>query len=182
MATPSIKSLIVNALVGKTSLERVEREFLLNKYIKIHSPFNMRGIPRAYVPMSEFLQGLKRNGVTDAELDEWEAEWVELVRSCEKRAKMRTMNELSIETLLRAKLAGSGIRYTLRKQQYRVALTLTMSHNTQATFYIQHSKFREQLDMVLPAVEQLNRLMDELGQPIRVKNLDRSADWRDLDE
>lgn len=181
MGLPSIKSLIVDALVGKISLERVQREFYLSKYYKLHNPFKVRGIPRSYAPFSEFLLALKRNGVTDAELEEWDKEWVELVRSCEKRAKMRSMNELSIETLLKAKLAGTGIRYHLRKQQYRVALTLTMSHNTQATFYIQHSKFREQLDMILPAVEQLNNLMDELGQPIRVRTLDRNADWKDFE-
>ena len=69
----------------------------------------------------------------------------------------------------------------MRKQQYRVALTLTMGHYTQATFYIQHSKFRKQLDMVLPAVNQLNQLMDELGQPIRVRNRDYHIDWTETE-
>ena len=164
MATPSIKSLIVNALVGnalvgKIDMMRVKREFLLDKFVKIHKPLNLRGIPRNYAAYDEFVQSLYRLGVTPDEFEQWNQEWEELVHACEKRAKKRALNEVSIETILKAKLKGTGIRYQMRKQQYRVALTLTMSHYTQATFYIQHSKFREQLDMVLPAINQLNQLM-----------------------
>lgn len=181
MALPSIKSLIVDALTGKISLERIQREFMLDKYIKIYKPKNLRGIPRSNYPYKDFLQGLANNGVTTADLDQWTKEWHELVHSCEKRAKIRKLNEVSIEAVLKAKLSGTGIRYQMRKQQYRVALTLTMKHNTQATFYILHSKFREQLDMILPAVEQLNTLMDELGQAIRVKAYDRNAQWKEFE-
>ena len=55
MATPSIKSLIVNALVGKIDMMRVKREFLLDKFIKIHKPLNLRGIPRNYAAYDEFV-------------------------------------------------------------------------------------------------------------------------------
>jgi uncharacterized protein YukE len=181
MATPSIKSLIVNALVGKIDMMRVKREFLLDKFIKIHKPLNLHGIPRNYSAYDEFVQSLYRLGVTPDEFEQWNQEWEELVHACEKRAKKRALNEISIETILKAKLKGTGIRYQMRKQQYRVALTLTMGHYTQATFYIQHSKFREQLDMVLPAVNQLNQLMDELGQPIRVRNRDYHIDWTETE-
>lgn len=181
MATPSIKSLIVNALVGKIDMMRVKREFLLDKFVKIHKPLNLRGIPRNYAAYDEFVQSLYRLGVTPDEFEQWNQEWEELVHACEKRAKKRALNEVSIETILKAKLKGTGIRYQMRKQQYRVALTLTMGHYTQATFYIQHSKFREQLDMVLPAINQLNQLMDELGQPIRVRNRDYHIDWTETE-
>ena len=33
--------------------------------------------------------------------------------------------------------------------------------------------------MVLPAVNQLNQLMDELGQPIRVRNRDYHINWNE---
>ena len=181
MAAPSIKSLIVNALVGKIDMMRVKREFLLDKFVKIHNPLNLRGIPRNYAAYDEFVQSLYRLGVTPDEFEQWNQEWEELVHACEKRAKKRALNEISIETILKAKLKGTGIRYQMRKQQYRVALTLTMGHYTQATFYIQHSKFREQLDMVLPAINQLNQLMDELGQPIRVRNRDYHIDWTETE-
>lgn len=160
---------------------RVKREFLLDKFVKIHEPINLRGIPRNYAAYDEFVQSLYRLGVTPDEFEQWNQEWEELVHACEKRAKKRALNEVSIETILKAKLKGTGIRYQMRKQQYRVALTLTMSHHTQATFYIQHSKFREQLDMVLPAINQLNQLMDELGQPIRVRNRDYHIDWTETE-
>ena len=179
MAVPSIKSLIVDALIGKIDMMRVKREFILEKFIKIHKPVNLRGIPRSHTPYDEFVQSLYRLGVTQDELEQWDQAWEELVHTCEKRAKKRALNEVSIETLLKAKLKGTDIRYHMRKQQYRVALTLTMGHYTQATFYIQHSKFREQLDMVLPAVNQLNQLMDELGQPIRVRNRDYHIHWNE---
>jgi len=181
MALPSIKSLIVDALTGKISLERIQREFMLDNYIKIYKPRNLHGIPRSNFPYRDFLQGLANKGVTTEDLDQWTNDWHELVHSCEKRAKIRKLNEVSIENVLKAKLSGTGIRYQLRKQQYRVALTLAMSHNTQATFYILHSKFREQLETILPAVEQLNRLMDELGQPIRMKTFDRNAKWNEFE-
>jgi len=181
MALPSIKSLIVDALTGKIALERIQREFMLDKYIKIYKPRNLHGIPRSNFPYRDFLQGLANNGVTTADLDQWTKDWHDLVRSCEKRAKIRKLNEVSIENILKAKLSGTGIKYQMRKQQYRVALTLTMTHNTQATFYILHSKFREQLEMILPAVEQLNKLMDELGQGIRLKTFDRNAKWSEFE-
>lgn len=181
MALPSIKSLIVDALIGKIALERVQREFMLDKYIKDYKPHNLRGIPRSSAPIKDFLQGLANNGVTIADLDQWTKEWHVLVHSCEVRSKKRKFNEISIENVLKAKLSGTGIKYQLRKQQYRVALTLTMSHNTQATFYIQHSKFREQLEMIMPAVERLNNLMDELGQGIRVRAFDRNANWNEFE-
>lgn len=177
MAVPSIKSLIVDALIGKIDILRVKREFLLNRFIQIYKPHNLRGIPRSYAAYNEFEQGLIRNGVTREELDRWSQEWEELVHSCEKRAKKRAFYEVSIETILKDRLAGTGIRYHMRKQQYRIAVTLTMSHNTQATFYIQHSKFREQLEKVLPALQQLNQLMDDLGQPIRIRALDYRLNW-----
>ncbi len=181
MALPSIKSLIVDALTGKIALERIQREFMLDKYIKKYKPRNLHGIPRSNYPYQNFLQGLANNGVTTDDLDQWTKEWHELVHSCEKRAKIRKLNEVSIEAILKAKLSGTGIKYQMRKQQYRVALTLTMTHNTQATFYILHSKFREQLEMILPAVEQLNKLMDELGQGIRLKSFDRNARWNEFE-
>ena len=136
MATPSIKSLIVNALVGKIDMMRVKREFLLDKFIKIHKPLNLRGIPRNYAAYDEFVQSLYRLGVTPDEFEQWNQEWEELVHACEKRAKKRALNEVSIETILKAKLKGTGIRYQMRKQQYRVALTLTMSHYTLANPYV----------------------------------------------
>ncbi len=181
MALPSIKSLIVDALTGKIALERVQREFMLDKYIKIYKPRNLHGIPRSNYSYQNFLQGLANNGVTTDDLDQWTKDWHDLVHSCEKRAKIRKLNEVSIENILKTKLSGTGIKYQMRKQQYRVALTLTMTHNTQATFYILHSKFREQLEMILPAVEQLNNLMDELGQGIRLKAFDRNAKWNEIE-
>jgi len=108
---------------------------------------------------------------------DWNKEWEDLLNKCSKRAKLRSMNEVSIEAILHDKLKGTGLKYRLKRQQYRVTLTLVMKHNVQATFIIQHSKFRAQLDMVLPAVMQLNDLMDELGQPIKIKTLERNANW-----
>lgn len=172
--------MIVDALTGKYPLERVQREFLLEKFMAVFKPRTTRGIPRWNCSFSDFLAALKRLTVTDELMAQWNTEWQELVRTCEKRAKMRKLNEVSIETLLNAKLQGTGIKYVLKKQQYRVTLTLTMNHNVQGTFYIQHSKFREQLDKVLPAVLQINQLMDELGQGIRIRAIDKRAAWKEV--
>lgn len=181
MAVPSIKSLIVDALTGKVSIERVQRQFLIEQYIKAYKPRNLRGIPMHTASLADLKQSMKRIGVTDEHLEQWDALWIENVHACEKRAKLRSLNEVSIETLLKSKLAGTGIQYQLKKQQYRVALTLSMSHNTQATFYILHSKFREQLDKVLPSVMQLNQLMDELGQGIRIRAYNKRDHWIEVD-
>ncbi len=181
MAVPSIKSLIVDALIGTKDILRVKREYLLDKYVKTHHPRSLRGIPRSYAPYGEFEQALIINGVSRSELSQWNNEWEELVHTCEKRAKKRSLSELSIETILKDKLKGTGIRYHLRKQQYRIAVTLSMNHNMQATFYILHSKFREQLERVLPALQQLNLLMDELGQPIRIRAIDYRLDWNEVE-
>ena len=112
---------------------------------------------------------------------QWNEEWDELVNSCAKRAKIRSMNETSIDVILKEKLSGTGLKYRIKRQQYRVTLTLVMKHNVQATFIIQHSKFRQQLEKILPAMEQLNEMMDDLGQPIKIKTYDRYADWQEAD-
>ena len=51
MANPSIKSLIVDALIGKIDMMRVKREFILEKFIKRHKPVNLRGISRSHSPV-----------------------------------------------------------------------------------------------------------------------------------
>lgn len=112
---------------------------------------------------------------------QWNEEWDELVNSCAKRAKLRSMNEVSIDTILKEKLTGTGLKFRVKRQQYRVTLTLVMKHNVQATFIIQHSKFRQQLEKILPAVQQLNDLMDDLGQPIKIKTIERYANWEETE-
>lgn len=184
MSVPSIKSLIVEALTANRPLDHVHHAFMIDKFTKTFKPVGMRYMPRWNTPMNEVYAFFRQRGATDEQLAQWESEWGELVKSCQKRAKMRALNEVSIETILKAKLRGTGIKYQMRKQQYRVALTLSMSHNTQALFYIQHSKFREQLDKILPAVKMLNDLMDDLGQPIRMKTLEnlQSGRWNEVEE
>lgn len=181
MAVPSIKSLIVDALTGKVSIDRVHRQFFIEQFIKVYKPRNLRGLPNYAASLADVKQAMARLGVTEQHLIQWEELWTETVHACQKRAKLRSMNEVSIENLLKSKLSGTGIKYQLKKQQYRVALTLSMSHNTQATFYILHSKFREQLDKVLPSVIQLNQLMDELGQGIRIRAFNKREHWIEVD-
>lgn len=177
MANLGIKSLIVNALTNNTSLENIKKEFFRLRFFNSYKPRYSSNVPRAWMPMNEFMAGLRRLGMTDADLEQWEKAWDEIVTSVQKRAKKKSLTEVSIETIVKARLKGTGIRYNMRKQQYRVALTLCIGHNSQATFYIQHSKFREQLELILPTVEQINKLMDELGQPIRVKALEQRTHW-----
>lgn len=179
MANLSIKTLIVNALTNNRPLEYVQKEFLREKFISVFNPQYQRSLPRTYAPMNDFLTGLRRMGMTEQHLEQWNQEWEEMVLSVQKRAKKKTLNEISIEAIVKARLKGTGIKYRMQKQQYRVALTLCLGHNTQATFYIQHSKFREQLELVLPTVNQLNQLMDELGQPIRVKATEQRVIWQE---
>lgn len=177
MANLSIKSLIVNALTNNTSLDNIKKEFLRIHFINTHKPRYSSNVPRTWMPMNEFLAGLRRLGMTDAELEAWEKEWDEMIISVQKRAKKKSLTEVSIEAIVKARLKGTGIKYIMRKQQYRVALTLCIGRNSQATFYIQHSKFREQLELILPTVEQINSLMEELGQPIRIKAEEKRVKW-----
>lgn len=179
MANYSIKTLIVNALTNNRSLENIKKEFIREQFIKVFQPAYERSAPRTYIPTNDFIAALQRMGMTQEHLDQWEKEWDEMVQSVQKRAKKKSMTEVSIETIVKARLKGTGIKYIMRKQQYRVALTLCLGHNTQATFYIQHSKFREQLELILPTVDQLNKLMDELGQPIRVKATEQRVLWQE---
>ena len=176
----SIKSRIVTALVNHASLERLHNEYLLQEYCTAHrrTAYSRRS-PGLWLSYDEFVKELQRVGATSAEITQWNEGWQQLVSSCEKRAKMRSLNEVSIERILQSKLQGTGIKYHMLKQQYRVALTLTMSHNMQATFYIQHSRFREQLDQILPTVQQLNQLMDTLGQAIKMRTTDKHLSWQE---
>lgn len=146
--------------------------------IRLHHPYYGYGMDITH----KSLEAVAKYFVHVASLwSQWNEEWDELVNSCAKRAKLRSMNETSIDVVLKEKLAGSGLKYKVKRQQYRVTLTLVMKHNVQATFIIQHSKFRQQLEKILPAVQQLNELMDDLGQPIKIKTLERNAKWEETE-
>lgn len=143
--------------------------------LMLHHPFHGYGMDITYKGLTQVAEYFVRMSQL---WQKWDEEWNELLTSCAKRAKLRTMSETSIETVLQDRLHDSGMDYIIKKQQYRVTLTLKMKHNVQATFIIQHSKFRQQLEKVLPAVQQLNDLMDDLGQPVKIKTLDRRANWQ----
>lgn len=142
--------------------------------IRLHHPYYGYGMDITH----KNLESVAEYFVRVASLwEQWNVEWDELVNSCAKRAKLRSMNEVSIDAILKEKLKGTELKYRVKRQQYRVTLTLVMKHNVQATFIIQHSKFRQQLEKILPAVKQLNDLMDDLGQPVKIKTLEHNGNW-----
>jgi len=146
--------------------------------IRLHHPYYGYGMDITY----KSLEAVANYFVHVASLwTQWNEEWDELVNSCAKRAKLRSINEISIDAVLKEKLKGTELKYRIKRQQYRVTLTLVMKHNVQATFIIQHSKFRQQLEKILPAAQLLNELMDDLGQPIKIKTLEHNGKWEEAE-
>lgn len=119
-----------------------------------------------YIIRGKAIQDLRQRitGAPDAE------RWDEILLKAEKQAKQRRMAEVSIENLVKLKLRGTGLQYRMEPQKLRMAVFLKLHGNQQMQIALSHKTFMEQIDGVIEAARMINKVMQDAGQIIRMRN------------
>lgn len=93
----------------------------------------------------------------------------EQLRKRQIREKKRSIKEAVTVAAVTRKMEEAGLQYRIVPQYYRLKLIVETEKKTEVCFIIQYSKFKEQIELVPPAVERINQIIEEFGQPIWVK-------------
>lgn len=113
-------------------------------------------------------------------IPEWlEKEWPKTLLEAQKKAKMKSMSENTIKTMVSMKMKDAGIPYAFIYQKQRVKVIFDMGHNTQMEMFISHKKFQEQIDKVIQNAKAVKQLMDETDITISMKKLDKYLSWNE---
>lgn len=116
----------------------------------------------------------------DALIPQWiEKEWPKTLLEAQKKAKMKSMNENTIKTMVSIKMKDAGIPYAFIYQKQRVKVIFNMGHNTQMEMFLSHKKFQEQIDKVIQSAKAVKQLMDETDITISMKKLDKYLSWNE---
>ncbi len=116
----------------------------------------------------------------DKLIPQWiEKEWPKTLLEAQKKAKMKSMNENIIQTMVSMKMKDAGIPYAFICQKQRVKVIFNMGHNTQMEMFISHKKFQEQIDKVIQSAKAVKQLMDETDITISMKKLDKYLSWNE---
>lgn len=116
----------------------------------------------------------------DEIIPQWiDQDWPVIIQEAQKKAKMRSMNENTIQTMVKMKLKGTGIPYTFVKQKMRVKVYFDIGHGQMMSMVLSHKKFPEQIDKVIHTAKTIKTLMDETSCPISMKKLDKYLGWED---
>lgn len=105
--------------------------------------------------------------------------WEEILRKAEKQAKSRQMAEVSITHLVHRKLAGTGLQYRLQPQKLRVSVFLKLHGNQQLQIALSHKNFMNQIDRVIETACMIDKLIQEAGQPVRMRTASPRFAWID---
>lgn len=116
----------------------------------------------------------------DILIPQWiEKEWPKTLLEALKKAKMKSLNENTIKTMVSMKIKDAGIPYAFIYQKQRVKVIFDMGHNTQMEMFISHKKFQEQIDKVIQSAKAVKQLMDETDITISMKKLDKYLSWNE---
>lgn len=128
-----------------------------------------------WVPPTQVLAYLQK---IDEIIPQWiEQDWPAIIMEAQKKAKMRSMSENTIQTMVTMKMKGSGIPFSFVKQKTRVKVIFDVGHGQMMTMALYHKKFPEQIDQVINTAKTIKALMDETSSPISMKKLDKYIDW-----
>ena len=118
---------------------------------------------------------------TDKAITQWkEKEWPQVIFQAQKKAKMKSINENTIETMLQLKLKGTGIQYALEKQKTRVKALFNIGNNTQVEMFVTHKKFPEQITSVVNTLTAIKQMVDDTGITINMKRLSSGVNWKEV--
>lgn len=115
----------------------------------------------------------------DMLIPQWiEQEWPAFMLEAQKAAKIRNINENTIETLIKAKLDGTGITYHIEKQKLRVKTYFNIGCGMQVEWFISHKDFMQQIDNVIKAVKIIKETAEATGSVFTAKAIDKSIRWQ----
>lgn len=118
---------------------------------------------------------------TDKAITKWkEKEWEQVMFEAQKKAKMKSINENTIETMLQLKLKGTGIQYAIEKQKTRVKALFNIGNNTQVEMFMTHKKFPEQIASVANTLTAIKQLVDNTGITINMKRVSSNVSWKEV--
>lgn len=87
----------------------------------------------------------------------------------QKKAKMKAMNRATVTAVVKSTLKGTGIKYKLDLNENQAYLTVKLDHDLETKFALSYKDFMKKIVHVVSTVEQLNTIMQNLGQPLRIK-------------
>lgn len=128
-----------------------------------------------WTPAADVVKFLKE---IDTLIQQWKTmEWPNTLLEAQKKAKMKSMSENTIKTMVAMKMKDAGIPYAFVCQKQRVKVIFNMGHNTQMEMFIPHKNFQEQIDKVIQNAKAVKQMMDETDITITMKRQDKSLSW-----
>ena len=101
----------------------------------------------------------------------------------EKKAKMKALSKATVSSVVKATLKGTGIKYKLDLHDNRAYLTVKLDYDLETKFALSYKDFMKKIVHVTSTVEQLNTIMRNLGQPLRIKGTyfrtNNDGDWEE---
>ena len=101
----------------------------------------------------------------------------------EKKAKMKALSKATVSSVVKATLKGTGIKYKLSLHDSRAYLTVKLDYDLETKFALSDKDFMKKIVHVTSTVEQLNNIMHNLGQPLRIKGsyfrTNNDGDWEE---
>ena len=105
------------------------------------------------------------------------------ILQAEKKAKMKALNKSTVASVVKATLKGTGIKYKLDLRDTQAYLTVKLDHGLETKFALSYKDFMKKIVYVVSTVEQLNSIMQNLGQPLRIKStyfrVNKEDDWEE---
>lgn len=101
----------------------------------------------------------------------------------QKKAKMKAMSKATVTAVVKSTLKGTGIKYKLDLNENQAYLTVKLDHDLETKFALSYKDFMKKIVYVVSTVEQLNKIMQNLGQPLRIKKTyfrnNSESDWEE---
>lgn len=105
------------------------------------------------------------------------------ILKAEKKAKMKALSKSTVASVVKATLKGTGIKYKLDLHDSRAYLTVKLDYDLETKFALSYKDFMKKIVHVTSTVEQLNAIMRNLGQPLRIKGsyfrTNNDEDWEE---
>ena len=106
-----------------------------------------------------------------------------VILKAEKKAKMKAISKATVSSVVKATLKGTGIKYKLDLNENQAYLTVKLDKNLETKFALSYKDFMKKIVLITSTVEQLNTIMRNLGQPLRVKSTyfrrNNDSDWEE---
>ncbi|MCQ2251371.1 MAG: hypothetical protein MJZ66_09710 [Bacteroidales bacterium] len=94
-----------------------------------------------------------------------------------KSGKKRELNTQTIKMMVQNALKGTGCRYKLEFDFNKADLYVTLDRKLYTKLEIPFDEIPDRIVRIVPLINDLNRIMKEFNQPLRIKGQQSYADW-----